>query len=87
MINGGREVGPNAVLALKREGYTKSDFSLSDTLETLTYKGFLNFLSKNFSFSLGEFISSLSRKAFVEKAKTLRIITSSFFIITYKDKS
>lgn len=31
MINGGREVGPNAVLALKREGYKNTDFSLNDT--------------------------------------------------------
>lgn len=29
-------VGPNAVLALKREGYRKRDISLTDTLEILT---------------------------------------------------
>lgn len=71
MINGGREVGPNAVLALKREGYTNTDFSFCDAFEALTYKGFLNFLTKNFSFALGEFASSLSTKAFVNKAKKL----------------
>lgn len=71
MVNGGREVGPNAVLALKREGYKNTDFSLYDTLEALTYKGFLNFLAKNFNFAVGEFASSLSKKAFVAKAKKL----------------
>lgn len=71
MINGGREVGPNAVLALKREGYKNTDFSLNDAFDALTYKGFLNFLKQNFSFALGEFASSLSTKAFVKKAKKL----------------
>lgn len=71
MINGGREVGPNAVLALKREGYKNTDFSLNDTFDSLTYKGFLNFFAKNTSFALGEFLSSLSTKAFVAKSKKL----------------
>ena len=71
MIDGGREVGPNAVLALRREGYKNSDFSLFDTFDTLTYKGFLNFFAKNTRFAFGEFLSSLSKSAFVSKAKKL----------------
>jgi L-2-hydroxyglutarate oxidase len=71
MINGGREVGPNAVLALKREGYKNTDISLLDTFDSLTYKGFLNFFIKNTSFALGEFLSSLSTSAFVAKSKKL----------------
>ncbi len=71
MTNGKREVGPNAVLALKREGYKITDFSLNDTLDTISYKGFLNFMTKNFSFAMGEFYSSLSTKSFVNKAKKL----------------
>ncbi len=71
MINGAREVGPNAVLALKREGYKNTDISLSDTLDTITYKGFINFMTNNFSFAMGEFASSLSTKAFVAKAKKI----------------
>ena len=35
MIDGSVTVGPNAVLAFKREGYRKRDFSFSDTLEIL----------------------------------------------------
>ena len=42
-IAGGVECGPNAVLAFKREGYRHTDFSLRDTLETLTYPGFWRF--------------------------------------------
>lgn len=71
MINGGREVGPNAVLALKREGYKNTDFSIFDTFDTLTNKGFLNFFTKNTSFAVGEFLSSLSISAFVAKSKKL----------------
>lgn len=71
MVNGGREVGPNAVLALKREGYKNTDFSLKDTVDSLTYKGFLNFFAKNTRFAMGEFLSSLSKSAFVAKSKKL----------------
>lgn len=71
MVSGEREVGPNAVLAFKREGYTNRDINLKDTLESLTYVGFLNFLRKNFSFALGEFASSLSMASFIAKAKVM----------------
>ncbi|MEZ4683485.1 MAG: hypothetical protein R2932_55680 [Caldilineaceae bacterium] len=40
MIHGGVEAGPNAVLAFKREGYTKTSFNLSDAPEFATYSGF-----------------------------------------------
>ncbi len=71
LINGGREVGPNAVLALKREGYSNKDFSLNDTIEILKYKGLRNFILKNFGFTINEFVSSFSTKAFIKKAKKL----------------
>jgi L-2-hydroxyglutarate oxidase len=71
MVNGGREVGPNAVLALKREGYKNTHISIKDTFDSLTYKGFLNFFAKNSSFALGEFLSSLSKSKFVAKSKKL----------------
>ena len=71
MVSGEREVGPNAVLAFKREGYTNSDINLKDTFESLTYVGFLNFLRKNFTFAMGEFASSLSMASFIAKAKVM----------------
>ena len=71
MVTGEREVGPNAVLAFKREGYTNSDINLKDTLESLTYVGFLNFLRTNFRFAMGEFASSLSMASFIAKAKVM----------------
>jgi (S)-2-hydroxyglutarate dehydrogenase len=71
MVSGEREVGPNAVLAFKREGYSNSDINLKDTFESLTYVGFLNFLRKNFAFAMGEFASSLSMASFIAKAKKM----------------
>jgi len=71
MITGEREVGPNAVFAFKREGYTNKDFSFNDTIESLTYKGFLNFLRNNFKFSMDELGSSLFKSMFLKKAKKL----------------
>ncbi len=71
MINGGREVGPNAVLALKREGYKNTQISLADSIDTFTYKGFYKFLYKNFGFAVNEFASSIFKSSFVKKAKKL----------------
>jgi L-2-hydroxyglutarate oxidase len=71
LIKGGREVGPNAVLAFMREGYNFTDFSLKDALDTLTYGGFQKFIIDNFSFTFSELISSLSKSKFLAKAKKL----------------
>ncbi|MBX3008386.1 MAG: L-2-hydroxyglutarate oxidase [Melioribacteraceae bacterium] len=71
LMKGGREVGPNAVLAFKREGYSFTDFSLKDTLDTLSYGGFQKFIINNFSFTLSELISSLSKSKFLAKAKKM----------------
>jgi (S)-2-hydroxyglutarate dehydrogenase len=71
MVHGGREVGPNAVLALRREGYRKSSFSLRDTLDSLSYQGFRRFVSKNFRFTAGELASSFSDEAFLAKVRKM----------------
>ncbi len=40
MIKGGVEAGPNAILALRREGYRWRDFSARDMGWTLSWPGF-----------------------------------------------
>ena len=65
MIEGGVECGPNAVLAFAREGYRKTDFSLSDMAETLTYPGFLKLAARFWKTGLGEMWRSASKGAFV----------------------
>jgi len=71
MINGGIEAGPNAVLAFKREGYTKKDFSFDDVLHLLTYKGFWKMASKYYKMGFGEFYRSYSKSAFVKALQKL----------------
>jgi L-2-hydroxyglutarate oxidase len=66
MINGGIEAGPNAVLALKREGYLKSDFSLKDISQIFFYSGFWKMASKYYRMGFGEFYRSYNKKAFVK---------------------
>ncbi len=66
MIDGTVTVGPNAVLAFKREGYGRFDFSLSDTVEMLTYPGLLKVLYKNFSVSLVELKNALYKGGYLE---------------------
>jgi len=66
MIDGSVTVGPNAVLAFKREGYNKFDFSLSDSFEMLTYPGLLRVLSNNFTVSLQELKNSLYKEGYLE---------------------
>lgn len=66
MIDGTVTVGPNAVLAFKREGYGKTDFSLRDSLEMLTYPGLLKVLYKNLAVSLIELKNSMYKKGYLE---------------------
>ncbi len=71
MIQGGIEAGPNAVLALKREGYSRWDFSPRDAWETFTYGGALRLFSTYWKTGFGEIYRSLSKKAFVTALQKL----------------
>jgi L-2-hydroxyglutarate oxidase len=71
MIHGGVEAGPNAVLAFKREGYTKSSISTRDLFDTLTYDGFWQLARKHWQMSLGEFHRSYRKAAFVKALQRL----------------
>jgi L-2-hydroxyglutarate oxidase len=71
MIHGGVECGPNAVLALAREGYNWRTVSLRDLLESLTYPGFLKLAARNWKTGLGEIWRSISKAAFVKALQQL----------------
>ncbi|TFZ51601.1 L-2-hydroxyglutarate oxidase [Serratia proteamaculans] len=71
MYNGKRDVGPNAVLAFKREGYRKCDFSLRDLGEVLAYRGFWKIAGNYLGEGLAEVRRSLSRQCFTENARQL----------------
>jgi len=70
LIHGGIEAGPNAVLALAREGYSKTRIGVRDLADSLAFPGLWRFLAKyprmcwqetRRSFSRGLFCASLQR--------------------------
>ena len=71
MINGEVEAGPNAVLAFKREGYTKFSFDVKDSFETFTWPGFAAVAKKYWKTGMGEFYRSFNKKAFVNALQKL----------------
>jgi (S)-2-hydroxyglutarate dehydrogenase len=71
MIDGGVECGPNAVLALAREGYSWLSVSPRDLVDTLSFAGFRRLAMKHWRMGLGEMHRSLSKQAFVEALRKL----------------
>ena len=71
MIEGGIEAGPNAVLALKREGYKKTSFSLRDFCETIAFPGFWKMISKHMIMGIKEQYRSLVKASFVNALQRL----------------
>ncbi len=71
MIDGEVECGPNAVLAFKREGYTKTSFNVRDSFETLMWPGFHSVIRKNWKMGLNEYYRSLFKGAFVKALQKL----------------
>jgi L-2-hydroxyglutarate oxidase len=70
-IHGGVEAGPNAVLSLKREGYTRTSFNLSDTVSTALFGGFWKMASKNWKSGAEEFYRSWNKQAFTRALQKL----------------
>ena len=71
LIHGGIEAGPNAVLALAREGYRKTDIRLADVWDALTFSGLWRFMAKHKRMSWEELQRSLSRRLFCESLQKL----------------
>ncbi len=68
-VDGEVMVGPNAVLALAREGYGWRTASLRDLRATLAYPGFRRFARRHWRTGVRELVGSLSRRAFVAAAR------------------
>jgi (S)-2-hydroxyglutarate dehydrogenase len=71
MIDGGREAGPNAVLALKREGYGRLSFSLRDTVGTISTLAFWRMATRFWRVGLGELYRSWNKEASVRALQHL----------------
>jgi L-2-hydroxyglutarate oxidase LhgO len=70
-ITGRVDAGPNAVLALAREGYRHSDISARDLASSLAFPGFWRMAGKHWRNALGEWHRSLSKRAFVRALQRL----------------
>lgn len=57
-MDGSVWLGPNAILAFKREGYSWSDFDLKDFTDSIRYRGFQRLALKYAGFGLGEMLRS-----------------------------
>lgn len=66
MIDGTVTVGPNAVLAMKREGYRKTDVSLTDLAGMLGHKGIRKVLKDNLRPGLTEMKNSLFKGGYLK---------------------
>jgi L-2-hydroxyglutarate oxidase len=71
MIDGSVHAGPNAVLAFKREGYSKADFNFRDVWETVSFGGFWRLAARHFGEGTKEIHRSLSKAAFVRSLQRL----------------
>ncbi|MHC4734416.1 MAG: FAD dependent oxidoreductase family protein, partial [Planctomycetota bacterium] len=70
-IDGSVECGPNAVFSFKREGYGKTDFSLKDSWDALSYRGTWKMFLRHWKYGLGEYTRAFSRKLFLRRLQRL----------------
>jgi L-2-hydroxyglutarate oxidase len=71
MIHGGVEAGPNAVLALRREGYRWAQVSFRDLAQVLGYRGFWRMAGKYWKTGMAELYRSLSKRAYCQALREL----------------
>jgi L-2-hydroxyglutarate oxidase len=70
-IDGRAHAGPNAVLALAREGYDWRTVRWGDLARTLTYPGFWRLAARHAATGVTEVRRSLSRRRFAESLRTM----------------
>ena len=67
-VSGELEVGPNAVLATRREGYRRRDVSAGDLRDVLAWPGFWRMARAHWRTGIDEVIGSASQRAFMRTA-------------------
>lgn len=68
-VDGSVDVGPNAVLALAREGYRRRDVVPADIAAVLRHPGFRRVARRHWRTGVGEIVGSISRREFVRRAR------------------
>lgn len=70
-VTGTVDAGPNAVLALAREGYGRSDISFRDLAQSLVFPGFWRMARRHWRSGIDEWRRSFSKKLFVRALQKL----------------
>ena len=70
-VDGSVEAGPNAVLALRREGYRKTDISIRELAQAAGFAGFWRMAGKFWKVGAGEYYRSFNKNAFVKALQRL----------------
>ncbi|XP_058396587.1 L-2-hydroxyglutarate dehydrogenase, mitochondrial isoform X3 [Diceros bicornis minor] len=65
-MDGSVWLGPNAVLAFKREGYRPFDFSARDVMDVIVKSGLIKLVFQNFSYGVNEMYKALFLSATVK---------------------
>ncbi|WP_417291671.1 L-2-hydroxyglutarate oxidase [Corallibacter sp.] len=71
MHDGSIEAGPNAVFSFKKEGYSRTSFSIKDTLRAFRFKGLWKLFYGYWKIGLGEYKRAFSKKLFLTSLQRL----------------
>ena len=71
LIHGGMEAGPNAAMAFAREGYRKTNISLRDMWDAMTYPGLWRFVAKHPRMTALELWQTFSKRRFCRALQKL----------------
>ena len=71
LIHGGMEAGPNAAMAFAREGYLKTNISLRDMWDAMTYPGLWRFVAKHPRMTALELWQTFSKRRFCRALQKL----------------
>lgn len=69
LVDGAIWIGPNAVLALSREGYRRGAVDWRDTRDLLSYGGFWKMAGRNWRTGLAEYYREIFQQRYVELAQ------------------
>lgn len=85
-VNGEVHVGPNAVPALPREGYSWTSISVKDTVESLRWPGAPRLAKKYWKMGLAEIGASLAKPLYLKQAQAyLPELSSADLVAKGKD--
>lgn len=71
LMNGDQTLGPNAVLAFDREGYSNHAFDFKDSMDIINFPGFWKLIAKHWKTGISEYRRNYSKAYFAKKASEM----------------